>query len=310
MQAQSVDRKDEPGRQMATGVIAAAVTVLIWSLWIVTTRQAATVHLPAAWLGMTRFAVPAVALVPFWWRLGLLPRGVPVHLMAMMVAGAGAPYFVLVATGMHYASAAESGVLLGGTMPMFAALFSAAIDRERFGASRIAGFALVLIAMAAIGGPAVVHGEGAGRCLVVVGAAMWAVYTHAYHRSGLAALPAAGIIAAWSTIILLPFALMQGSDVLLAAGPGLLAGEVLSQGVLSGIVALACYGMAVRILGSSRAALIAALPPAVAAVLAIPMLGEVPAPMTLGGVVLVVAGVALATGAVKLRGCRAVAERA
>ena len=122
--------QDEPRRQMATGVIAAVAVVLIWSLWIVTTRQAATVHLPAAWLGILRFAVPAVALAPFWWRLGLLPRGVPVRLIAMMVAGAGAPFFVLVATGMHYASAAESGVLLGGTMPLFAALFSAA-DRSR-----------------------------------------------------------------------------------------------------------------------------------------------------------------------------------
>ena len=299
-------RSDEPGGKLATGVIAAAVTVLIWSLWIVTTRQAATVHLPVAWLAMTRFVVPALALVPFWWRLGLLPRGVPIHLMAMMVLGAGAPYFALVAAGMHFASAAESGVLLGGTMPLFAALFSAAIGRERFGASRLIGFALVVIAMAAIGGAAVVQGQGSGRLLLVVGAALWAVYTHAYHRSGLAALPAAGIIAAWSTIVVVPFALMSGSEALLAAGPGVLAGEVLSQGVLSGIVALACYGTAVRILGSSRAALLAAVPPAVAAVLAIPMLGEVPSPVALGGVVLVAAGVALATGAVTLKPRRAV----
>jgi drug/metabolite transporter (DMT)-like permease len=257
-----------------------------------------------------RFAVPALALAPFWWRLGLLPRGIPLHTLAMMVAGAGAPFFVLVATGMHYASAAESGVLLGGTMPLFAALLSAAIDRERFAASRLAGFALVIIAMGAIGGVAVVQGHGAGRWLLVLGASLWAVYTHAYHRSGLAALPAAGIIAAWSTIVLLPFALMDGSAALLAAGPGVLAGEVLSQGVGSGIVALACYGTAVRILGSSRAALLAALPPAVAAVLAIPILGEVPSPLALGGVVLVAVGVALATGALKLRSRRVVESRA
>ena len=310
MKALNFERTEDPRRQMVTGVIAAVVTVLIWSLWIVTTRQAATVHLPAAWLGILRFAVPALALAPFWWRIGLLPRGVPLRTLAMMVAGAGAPFFVLVATGMHYASAAESGVLLGGTMPLFAALLSAAIDRERFGASRLMGFALVVIAMAVIGGTAIVLGHGLGRWLVVAGAALWAVYTHAFHRSGLAALPAAGIIAAWSTILLAPFALMEGTAALLAAGPGVFVGEVLSQGVLSGIVALACYGTAVRILGSSRAALLAALPPAFAAVLAIPMLGEVPSPLTLGGVVLVAVGVALATGVVKLGARRAVASGA
>lgn len=308
MTARIPERPNERQRQMATGIVAAIVTVLIWSLWIVTTRQAATVHLPVAWLAILRFAVPAVALAPFWWRLGLLPRGVPLHLVAMMVAGAGAPFFVLVASGMHFASAAESGVLLGGTMPLFAALFAAAIDRERFGASRLAGFALVVVAMAAIGGVAVIHGQGPGRWLVVAGAALWAVYTHAYRRSGLAALPAAGIIAAWSTILVAPFALAEGTAALWAAGPGMLVGELLSQGVLSGIVALACYGTAVRILGSSRAALLAALPPAVAAVLAIPMLGEVPSPLALGGVVLVAVGVALATGAVKLKSRRAVAS--
>ncbi len=302
--------RDEPRRRMATGVIAAVVTVLIWSLWIVTTRQAATVHLPVAWLGIIRFAFPAVVLAPVWWRLGLLPRGVPVRLMAMMVAGAGAPFFVLVATGMHFASAAESGVLLGGTMPLFAALFSVVFERERFSASRLFGFALVAIAMAAIGGVAVVHGQGPGRWLVVLGAALWAVYTHAYHRSGLAALPAAGIIAAWSTIILVPFAVADGTAALLAVGPGVLAGEVLSQGLGSGVVALACYGTAVRVLGSSRAALLAALPPAVAGLIAIPMLGEVPSPLALAGVVLVAAGVALATGAVKLKSRRAVASGA
>ncbi len=300
--------EDAPRRRMAIGMAAAIVTVLIWSLWIVTTRQAATVHLPVAWLGILRFVVPAVALAPFWWRIGLLPRGVPAHLVAMMVAGAGAPFFVLVAAGMHFASAAESGVLLGGTMPLFAALISAAIDRERFGSSRLVGFALVVIAMAAIGGVAVVHGQGAGRLLVVVGAALWAVYTHAYHRSGLAPLPAAGIIAAWSSILLVPFAVAEGTASLFAVAPAVLAGELLSQGVLSGIVALACYGTAVRVLGSSRAALLAALPPAVAALIAIPMLGEVPTSLALGGVVLVAAGVALATGAVKLKSRRVVAS--
>jgi drug/metabolite transporter (DMT)-like permease len=104
--------------------------------------------------------------------------------------------------------------------------------------------------------------------------------------------------------------LAEGTTALLAAGPGVLAGEVLSQGVLSGIVALACYGTAIRILGASRAALLAALPPAVAALLAIPMLGEVPTPIALGGVVLVAVGVALATGAVKLGSRRAVASGA
>ena len=291
-----------PGRpeNAAAGIGAGTVTVLIWALWIVTTRQAATVHLPPAWLGMTRFAVPALALLPFWWRVGLVPRGVDPRLVAVMVAGAGAPFFLVVATGMHHASAAESGVLLGGTMPLFTALFTAAIDRERFTASRLVGFGLVVAAMAAIGGIALVEGAGAGRFLVVAGAALWAGFTLAFKRSGLAAIAAAGIVAAWSTILLLPLALIDGLAPLRAVGPAILLGQVVSQGILSGIVALVCYGIAIRALGSSRAALLAALPPALAALLAVPLLGEVPSALSLVGVALAVAGVALGSGAIRI----------
>jgi drug/metabolite transporter (DMT)-like permease len=111
-----------------------------------------------------------------------------------------------------------------------------------------------------------------------------------------------GIVAAWSTILLLPLALIDGFASLRAVGPAILLGQVVSQGILSGIVALACYGIAVRALGSSRAALLAALPPALAALLAVPLLGEIPSALSLLGVALAVAGVALGSGAIRIGG--------
>jgi drug/metabolite transporter (DMT)-like permease len=76
------------------------------------------------------------------------------------------------------------------------------------------------------------------------------------------------------------------------------AGQLVSQFVLSGVVALVCYGAAVRMLGSSRAAIFSALAPALAALIAVPWLGEVPTALTIAGIVLAVAGVALGSGAV------------
>lgn len=287
-------------RPVVVGVAAAAVTVLIWSLWIVAIRGAATVHAPVAWLGIVRFAVPAVALAPFWWKFGLLPKGVGFVPLALMVAGSGALYFVLIALGIAHASAAEGAVLLGGTTPLVAALLTAIVERERFGAGRLVGFALVVAAMAAIGGPAIASGEGLGRFLIVVGGVLWAGYTLAFRRSGLPPLAAAGIIATWSTLLFVPFAVFSDPGVLLSS-PTLLLGQVIAQGVLTGMVALACYGLAVRHLGASRAALIAALPPAFATLLAIPILGETPTPLALLGVALAVVGVALASGALAFR---------
>jgi drug/metabolite transporter (DMT)-like permease len=218
-----------------------------------------------------------------------------------MVAGSGAPFFLVVATGMGHASAAESGILLGGTMPFFVALLSAVVDGERFSRSRLAGFGAVLLALLLIGGSAVVAGEGAGRLLVPLGAALWAGYTLAFRRSGLPAIAAAGIIAAWSTLLLLPLSLLGGAAEFLAAGPAVILGQIVSQGILSGIVALICYGAAVIRLGASRAAVFAALPPALAALIAVPVLGELPDPLTYAGIVLAVAGVALGSGAAGMR---------
>jgi drug/metabolite transporter (DMT)-like permease len=113
------------------------------------------------------------------------------------------------------------------------------------------------------------------------------------------------MIAAWSTILLLPLALLESPAGLLRAGPIVFGVQVLSQSILSGIVALVCYGAAVRILGSSRAAVFSALAPALAALIAIPWLGEVPTALAVAGIVLAVVGVALGSGAIDLgRGAR------
>jgi len=285
-------------RQAVVGGLLAFVTVTIWAIWIVGTRQAVTVHLPLGWLGMLRFGLPAIALAPFWWRLGLLPKGLDWRVLTIMVIGAGAPFLLVVATGMRFAEAGQIGVLAPGTMPLFVALLSAAVDGERFSASRLVGFALVIAALFAIGGSALWMGQGVGVLLIPFGAFLWGAYTVAYRRSGLDPLAAAGIIAAWSTILLLPLVVTENPADFFHADPLILAGQFLSQSVLSGVVALVCYGMSVRMLGSSRAAIFSALAPPLAAIIAIPVLNEVPSMLTILGVALAVAGVALGSGAI------------
>lgn len=283
------------------GAAAALLTVSIWGLWVVSTRHAVGDALPAAWLGLMRYGVPALVLAPFWWRGGLLPAGLDRRLLAVMVAGCGAPFFLTVSSGMASAPAAAIGVMLMGTLPFFAALFSFAMDGERFGRARLAGFAATLAALMLIGGPAWLAGTGYGQLVFPLGAAMWAAYTLAFRRSGLPALQGAGLVAVWSSLLLLPLALVQGPQALLAAAPGVLAGQFVQQGVLSGVVALVAYGFAVRRIGPSRTAAFGALAPALAALFAVPLLGEWPDARLAAGVVLAVAGVALASGAIGAR---------
>lgn len=292
-------------RDALVGTAAALLAVAVWAGWIVATRHATTtVALPAEWLAVLRFLPPAVVLAPVWLRHGLLPRGVSPFLVAAMVAGSGAPFFLVAAAGIARVPAAETAVLLPGTMPLCVALFAALVLKERIGLLRAAGFALVAAGVAAIGAAALAHGglgHVAARLLVLSGAMLWAIYTVAFRRSGLGAFAATGLVAAWSTAIAVPLALLRGTGPLLEAGLAVVATQALLQGVLSGLVAILAFSVAVKRLGASKAAALSSLTLAAASLLAVPVLGEVPGPAALAGIALTVAGVVLASGALARR---------
>jgi drug/metabolite transporter (DMT)-like permease len=71
---------------------------------------------------------------------------------------------------------------------------------------------------------------------------------------------------------------------------------MLFQGIVATILSLYLFGKAVSILGASAGAAFGALVPAMAALLAIPILGEAPSPSDWGGILAVSLGVYLASG--------------
>ena len=280
------------------GTLAALVAVSIWAGWIVATRQSVVSRLGPIDVGLLRFGVPAVILAPAWLRVGLLPRGVPLSALFMIVAGSGTVFFLVAATGMRFAPAGHIGALLPGTMPLWAALIAWFVLGERLGAYRAAGLALIAAGVLTIGGADALAAAGdawPGHLMFLAAAALWAGYTHAFKRSGLTAVQAAGVTAAWSFLVHAALAVAFGSD--LAAAPAdELAIQVLAQGVLSGCVAILAYGIAVNRLGATSAASFSALVPALAALGGVLFLGEVPAAIETAGIATVAAGVALATG--------------
>ena len=70
----------------------------------------------------------------------------------------------------------------------------------------------------------------------------------------------------------------------------------LAQGILSGLLALAAHSYAVAVLGASKASAFVSLTPALTAVLAAFTISEWPDSITIAAVVIVGAGVALASG--------------
>jgi len=280
------------------GVAAALTTVVIWALWIVGTRHAVTTTLDPAAVGILRFAVPALVLAPVWWRAGLLPRNMPAWRMLGLL-GSGAPFFLVVATGAQYAPAAEIGPLLPGTMPLFVALIAVTVFNERMDRWRALGFGLILAGIIAIAGRGLLDlssGAWRGHLLFLLGAFMWAMYTHVFRRSGMTALEAAALISMWSVLMLLP---VGGASLFAAFERGLAAPvfmQIVLQGVLSGVVGVILYSVSVQRLGAARAAAFAPLGPVMAMLIAVPALGEIPDLAALLGIGATTVGVLLASG--------------
>lgn len=279
------------------GYAGAVVTVLIWATWVLATRHTAATPLGTVDIGLIRYGVPAILLAPIWLKTGLLPKGVPLKLVVVMVAGAGALFFQVTAAALHVTPAAPGGILLGGSMPLATAVIGIVLFGERPDRMRLAGLAAI-VAGVVILLAASLQKSGmtmTGFLLLPLGAVLWAGFTHAFRRSGLSALEGAALIAAWSFLIHLVLAAIYGTH-LGQASLSDLALQVTSQGILSGLIATFAYGTAIRALGGSQAAAFTAITPVLATLGGAVFLAESFGAAEITAALVVGAGVVLSTG--------------
>lgn len=279
------------------GYAGAIVTVLIWAAWILATRHTAGTPLGTIDIGLVRYGVPAILLAPIWLKTGLLPRGVPVKLIAIMVAGAGALFFQVTAAALHTTPAAPGAILLGGSMPLATALIGIALFGERADRMRLAGLVAIVAGVVTLLAASMQKSGTTmtGLVLLPLGAVLWAGFTHAFRRSGLTALEGAALIAIWSFLIHLVLAAIYGTH-LGGASLSDLALQITSQGILSGLIATFAYGTAIRALGGSQAAAFTAITPVLATLGGAVFLGERFGIAEITAALVVGAGVALSTG--------------
>jgi len=289
---------DADRRARLLGYGALLTTVLIWGAWIVLTRRAVTHSLPPSAIALLRMIAPTILLAPAIWRAGVFARGKIVPLVFCIV-GAGTPFVLLTATGMQHASSADFAALVPGTMPLLVAVLSAVIFKERLGWLRALGFACCSAGVFAIAGRSLFAadaGTSFGHALLLLASLNYAAYTLAFRASGLTPIEATGIIAFWSLLMILPFGVPPVAEAIRAGNLHEVVFQAFLQGVLSGIVALVAFNTGVARLGASKAAAFVALVPAVATLLAVPILGEWPDAAAIVGVATTSLGVLLASG--------------
>ncbi|MEM0922658.1 MAG: DMT family transporter [Pseudomonadota bacterium] len=299
---------DARSNDTGLGFLAALATVAIWASFLVSLRFAMVRDYSQGAVLLMRVLPAALLLAPVIWRTGLRPKGVPGWQILVIVLGSGVPFYFMISLGLSLASATDAGVMAPGTLPLLIAVASYLILGERFSGSRILGFALILGGGLMIGLWEAVFaaGEGAwrGHLVIVSAVSGWALYTVIFRLSSLSALEGAAVSVGWSTLLVVPFSLAIGVSTGGAPWEEI-AMVAFIQGVLGGAAALITFGMAVRMIGASRTAALTALTPVTVLVAGVAFLGEPLDMIKIAGVVVVSAGVFLASGVLaELRGRR------
>jgi drug/metabolite transporter (DMT)-like permease len=275
----------------------------IWAGWSAMTRLAVTTNLDALDVAALRFGVAGILLAPVVVQRGFARDRLGWLGLAVMIVGIGAPYVLVAAGGLRFAPASDQGALNPGCMPLFVALIAGITLSERILIARRIGLALIFAgALVIMVGHAIdrniawnasrTFGDGLFLCA----AFMTAGFTVVMRRARLDPLHAAALVATGSLVIYLPIYLAVTGTRLAAVPLADLTVQAIFQGVFVTIVSIVLYGRAVEILGASGGAAFGALVPALSALFAIPLLGEWPGKTDWLGIILISAGVYLASG--------------
>lgn len=286
-------------RNMLIGVLFALGAISIWAGWMAVTRLGVTTSLSTFDITLLRFGVAGILLYPIVMKKGFGLKELGVFKLVVLVSGSGAPYTLVASSGLLYAPASQAGVLIPGVMPMFVALLAFIIFKEHFNRQRKIGYGLILSGLLiTVGLNAFVANTTylAGQLLMLSASFMWATYTIVLRQSQLDALHAVAIVSVWSFICFLPlYIAVNGAAPMNAPIEDILI-QGIFQGVVATVLALYFFGKAVSILGASLGSSFGALVPAFAALFAIPILSEYPSAVDWLGIIIVTAGVYIASG--------------
>ncbi|MEM7059617.1 MAG: DMT family transporter [Pseudomonadota bacterium] len=258
------------------GMLGGLVAVLIWSGWIVATRDAMAGTTDALILALMRNGLPALILMPVWLRRGLIPRGVHLPSILWMTLGWGAPFTLFVGAGLAHVPAGLFGPLVPGLAPLIVAGLAWAFFANRPGRGVILGLGLMAIALIAVLSQWISEGNMAemqGMPYLLMASLGISIFTVNMPRSGLNPVEATAYICLYSLPIIAVFFLIR-PDAFVGETVGSLAWHGLMQGIITGLGAVLAYGIAIRHLGAVRGSTANALVPVCAAIAAMAFLGE------------------------------------
>lgn len=280
------------------GATYGVAAVSIWASWVVAVRFGLRTNLTAWDITAIRFGVAGVILLPYLLKKGLAVDRLGWLGLAAIMLGAGAPMVLASYGGLAFAPAAHAASLYTALIPLNVAILAAFVLGEAFTLAKRIGLALIVVGALVIvwgAGGALGTSQNIGHAMFIAAAMLWAGYTVTMRRAGLEGLHAAAIAAVGSLLTYVPLYAVTAGNNLLNARWHDIALQAIVHGILTAVISLMLFGRAVSILGASSGSAFAALSPAMTALLAIPILGEWPATSDWVAMLLISAGVYIAS---------------
>ncbi len=291
-------------RTLIIGALAGMGVALLWASWIVATRHGVQHTLTIYDITALRFGIAGLIILP-WTIRSKLWRGLTAFRVASVVGVTGPPYALLGYVAFTFAPAAHFGVFMNGLTPVFTLLVGWLWVRERIGLSRGGGVVLLLGGAALIGFEAL---GGAGQSLVWVGdllmlasALLFALHMMIVKVWNLTLGQVLFCVCTVSGVLYVPVWLAFLPSNLGSAPWNEILLQAAFQGLIPNLMGTSLVYVAIRSLGPNRTAVFVSIVPVLAALMAIPILSEVPSVTAWIGIGVVTVGVLLAMGAVGRR---------
>ena len=285
----------------AVGILAAVITVTVWTSFIVVTRATAD---PARGATLTPFDLAfarllgaGLFLLPLgWWLVRKdRARGVgvssifgfsPLSLRVTASAGlcGGLLYALLAYNAFIFAPAGHAAVLLPGSLPLWTALLAAVVLGTRITPARAVGLVLIVAGDVMVGGSSLLRAfEGGqvwiGDLLFIAAALSWSIYTVLARKHALDAVRGTVAITVFAFFVYVPayavlLALRLAPGHFLSAPLHDVAFQMLFQGVGSVVISGVAFTRMVQHFGPVRSTMITAVVPGLSALAAVFFLGE------------------------------------
>ena len=299
------------------GLLAAVVTVTIWTGFIIIARASAQRTLTPFDIALLRIVGASLVLLPWgWWMvrrrqaaLGALApasslAGIsPLSLRTTALLGSfgGLLYALLAYSGFFHAPATHAAVLMPGSLPLWTALLAAWLLRDHITPLRAAGLALIVAGDLLVGGRSLLAAFSGGDVwkgdlLFMLAASSWATYSVLARRHAVDAVQATIAITAFACMAYLPsYALLVWLGAVtshLAQAPwSEIAFQMLFQGGGSVVVSGIGFTRMIQHYGPVRSTMITALVPGLSAIGAVVFLDEPMHWNLVAGLLLVTAGI-------------------